>query len=45
MKIEQEEQFIFDLKALKMEHQDEKFFLATTMFSMIVMFFLFDLLY
>lgn len=45
MKIEQEPQFFLDLKSLKMEHADEKFFLATTMFSMIVMFFLFDLLY
>lgn len=45
MKIEQEQEFVFALKALKMEHQDEKFFLATTMCSMIVMFFLFNLFY
>lgn len=45
MKIEQESQFFFDLKALKMEHADEKFFLGTTMFTMIVMIFLFNSFY
>ena len=45
MTIEKQQQFLLILKTLKMEHQDEKFFLATTLITMIVMFFVFDSLY
>ena len=44
MKIQNEQQFILRLSVFKMEHQDEKFFLATTVVTMIVMFFVFDLI-
>ena len=40
-----EQQFVLNLRLFKMEHQDEKFFLATTVVTMIVMFFMFDLLF
>ena len=43
--IENQQQFIVSLKALKMENQDEKFFLATTLIAMMVVFFVFDSLY
>ena len=42
MEIQNEQQYFLRLKALKMEHQDEKFFLATTVVTMIVMIFVFD---
>lgn len=45
MTIQDEEQFVLRLKLFKMEHQDEKFFLATTVVTMIVMFLVFDLLW
>ncbi|MGK7892571.1 MAG: hypothetical protein AB4372_02690 [Xenococcus sp. (in: cyanobacteria)] len=45
MTIQEEEQFVLRLKLFKMEHQDEKFFLATTVVTMIVMFFVFDFLW
>ena len=45
MTIEKQQPFPLGLKALKIEHQDEKFFLATTLITMMVMFFVFDSLY
>ena len=42
MTTEKQPQFPLSLKALKMGHQDEKFFLATTLITILVMFFVFD---
>ncbi len=45
MTIEKQQQFPLSLKALKIEHQDEKFFIATTLITMMVMLFVFGSLY